>query len=265
MSPVWAAEILVKLFFPTLSNNDFVVEPTCGDGRFLNALPADTRAIGYEIDHQLAEQARINTGREVVCCDFLEAHVPVKPTAIIGNPPFKLDLFKLIIERAADLLSYGDKAGFIVPAYFLQTASTVNSLNKHFSLSQSMLPRNLWDGMEKPCTWLMLERSRRPTLSGFILYQETADMRNLNPKYRGIFIGNSSSASVWVRAIEKALQSLGGEASLADIYSEIEGRQPTKTKHWKAQIRKVARQKFLCTKPATYRIKPTNHSQLIMT
>jgi hypothetical protein len=57
MTPVWAAEEIVSHYFADLTENDRVVEPSCGIGRFLAALPAHVLALGVDIDPALA---RIN-------------------------------------------------------------------------------------------------------------------------------------------------------------------------------------------------------------
>ena len=78
-TPVWAAEQLVDTFFGDLRAGDLAIEPTCGDGRFLQVLPSHVRAIGVEIDPVHAQDARIRTGREVFTGDFSSVDLPVGP------------------------------------------------------------------------------------------------------------------------------------------------------------------------------------------
>lgn len=57
-TPERLAEAIVRRYFGDLSERDVVLEPSCGPGAFLRAIPASTRAIGVEIDPALAEEAR---------------------------------------------------------------------------------------------------------------------------------------------------------------------------------------------------------------
>jgi adenine-specific DNA-methyltransferase len=72
-TPSWAAELLVQRNFADLGPQDCVAEPSCGDGRFLMAIPPEVQAYGVEIDPAMAEEARRNSGRPVICDDFLRA------------------------------------------------------------------------------------------------------------------------------------------------------------------------------------------------
>jgi hypothetical protein len=80
------------------------------------------------------------------------------------------------------------------------------------------------------------------------------------------FIPHKSSTHLWGEVIESALLNLGGQATTKEIYCEIEGKRPTRTKHWKAQIRKVLQEKFNCVAHATYsleeKIKPSVAQQM---
>lgn len=56
-TPVWVAQALVERHFPKLGTDDLVLEPSCGIGAFLQAIPAEVRAVGVEIDEALAHRA----------------------------------------------------------------------------------------------------------------------------------------------------------------------------------------------------------------
>lgn len=86
--------------------------------------------------------------------------------------------------------------------------------------------------------------------------EETNDILSLAKKYRTMFLGNSSVTHLWGTVIDEALVSLGGKATLHQIYAEVEGRRPTKTVHWKAQIRKVLRKFYRRVAEATYALEP---------
>src|SRR5271157_3605390 len=89
-TPEWAASLLVSRTFPDLSPKSLVIEPTCGYGAFMKAIPEGVPVIGVEIDPELAEKARANTGRQVIAGDFTKVPLPDGVTAVIGNPPFDL-------------------------------------------------------------------------------------------------------------------------------------------------------------------------------
>lgn len=82
-TPLWIAEALVERHFPGLDKNDLVIEPSCGYGAFLAAIPQVVRAVGVEIDPLVAQVAHDQTGREIVVGDFRTIPLSVTPTAII--------------------------------------------------------------------------------------------------------------------------------------------------------------------------------------
>jgi len=57
MTPDWAAHALVDRYFADLCCDDLVVEPSCGRGAFMRAIPAHVPVIGVEIDPDLAAEA----------------------------------------------------------------------------------------------------------------------------------------------------------------------------------------------------------------
>ncbi|MEX5747604.1 MULTISPECIES: TRM11 family methyltransferase [Massilia] len=235
----WAAEAIVEGFFPSLGAGHLILEPSCGPGAFLSAVPAGVKAIGVEIDPFMAERARRNTGCRVIEGDFRTVEIDVEPTHIIGNPPFNLSLIDGFLDRAHELLPDGGQAGFILPAYAFQTAARVVGYAERWALSQSMIPRNLFPGLSLPLVFAAFEKGRRRTMIGFALYRETAAVHKLSGAYRDVLA--TVGGPVWPRVIRKALERLGGEADLQEIYREIEGTRPTSTRFWREQIRKVIR------------------------
>lgn len=116
-TPIWVAEHLVERYFPDLDNNDCVLEPTCGPGHFLQTIPVQVPAFGIEIDPTLTELARRRTGREIICGDALTIDPAIRPTVLVGNPPFQSEFIDRLLERAHEWLPAGGRAGFILPAY----------------------------------------------------------------------------------------------------------------------------------------------------
>jgi hypothetical protein len=237
MTPDWAALELVERYFSDLSAEDRVIEPTCGRGAFLRAIPGYVPAVGVEIDPALAAEAQRLSGRPVIVGDFRAAELPFTPTALIGNPPFKLRDIEGILARALDLLPEDGRCGLILPCYTLQTPSTVERLARHWSIRQDMLPRTLFPRLSKPLCFALLTKGTARGLVGFALYHETAAIERLQARYRALLA--EGEGSVWVAVTRAALEALGGRAALADLYREIEGHRPTSNRFWQAKVRQV--------------------------
>lgn len=244
-TPTWTAELLLRRAFPSLGPDDLVLDPTCGDGRFLMAVPDGVRAIGVETDPDVAAEARLNSGRQVLTGDFLQIEIPDRPTAIIGNPPYRSQLITDILTRCYELLEYERGAAFLLPVYFLQTASTVAQLARRWSISQELVPRNLFVRLEKPLAFVQFRKSRRCVVSGFLLYSEVDAVQSLRREFREMFIGNNSRASVWREVVYAALRVCGGRATLQQLYACIEDKRPTENRFWREKIRQIAGMHFI--------------------
>lgn len=241
LTPVWAAEALVERHFADLSASDVVLEPTCGAGAFLGAIPSHVHAIGVEIDPLLAEQAKLNTGRQVIVGDFCTVPLDVEPTVVIGNPPFKLGVIDKILDRAHYMLPEGGRVGLILPSFSFQTAGRVMRYSESWSIMQEMIPRNIFTGgLSKPLVFALFSKDKQRKLFGFALYHEARDVQQLPKDYREYI--QAGGGPVWLNAILAVLKKLGGMAELQAIYKEFEGKRPTETKFWREQIRKVLRQ-----------------------
>lgn len=251
-TPAWAAQMLVARHFPGLSEQDVVLEPSCGDGRFLMAIPETISAYGVEIDPVMADRARQNSNREVLVGDFTRLDLPRRPTVIIGNPPFESSLIDQFIDRCDDLLEYDGRVGFLLPVYYLQTASKVVSLNRRFSLSQELLPRNLFERMRCPIMWVNFTKSRQTRLTGFFLHAERDSLDLLHKDIKSLFVGNKSRATCWRDAVARALDACGGTATLPQIYRRLEGNRPTTNPWWREQVRKIAARHFHRVSPGCY-------------
>lgn len=252
-TPVWAAEALRDMFFADLKAGDVVIEPTCGDGRFLQVLPDDVRAIGVEIDPVHAEAARLRTGRQVLTGDFCKIDLPVcdgEVDAMIGNPPYTLDVVDGILDRAGRLLHprHG-RFGAILPAYAFQTPGRVMRYARDWVLEAHCLPRTLFPGLSKPLIFAMF-RKEGQQWKGLALYSEAADVETMPEETRDTL--QNSSGSVWKNAVSHALKDLGGQASLQELYAAIGPRRPSATQWWKEKIRQVARQHFTLKSKGVY-------------
>ncbi|WP_432263098.1 class I SAM-dependent methyltransferase [Cupriavidus sp. TMH.W2] len=252
-TPAWVAEALYERHFATLGSGDCLIEPSCGPGAFLSVVPETVDAIGVEIDPDMAAIARRQTGREIITGDFCTVALPAEPTVILGNPPFKLGLIDRFLDRAHELLPEGGRVGFLLPAYAFQTASRVAAYARRWSLAQEMIPRNIYQGLKLPLVFALFRKDRSRRLVGFALYQEAADVQSFSSDCRSLL--NNGSGPVWLQVIECVLARLGGEANLAQIYAEVEGNRPTKTKWWKEKIRQTLRRyaaRFVATGKGRY-------------
>ena len=235
-TPDWAALELVERFFGDLDAGDMVIEPSCGRGAFLRALPASVPALGVEIDPDVAAEATRTSGRKVVVGDFRMVDLP-QATAIIGNPPFSVDLVQQFLDRAWHLLPTDGRVGFILPCYVLQTASTVDRLAQHWSMRQHLIPRNLFGRINHPLCFVQLTKGITRGLVGFALFGELHAVNQLQARYRQLLA--NGEGSVWTAVVRAALEVLDGRAQLQKIYREIEGHRPTSNTFWQAKVRQT--------------------------
>lgn len=259
-TPAWVAEALVRRHFSHLSSNDFVVEPMCGPGRFLEAIPAHVPAMGIEIDPVEAERARKNTGRLIITSDIRDAVLPERPTLFLGNPPFKTGLFDTFLDKAINWLAAEGQIGMILPTYFFQTASRVARYNEQWSLYQEMIPRNIYPGLEKPLCFAIFTKDERRLLVGFSLFHEQAFVGKLPEDVQEALINGRSS---WAELVLEALDSYGGEADLPAIYEYVADRRPTGNPNWKEQVRKICQIRTQRTGRGRYSRKKTNEASLL--
>lgn len=236
-TPRWACEAIVERHFAHLGPSDRVLEPSCGPGHFLLALPEDVDAIGVEIDPALAAQARAATGREVLCGDFLRVAVPGPVTHIVGNPPFQAELVHGFLKRAHQLLPEGGTCGFLLPSYIFQTSSRVMDLNQHWSIEAELLPRNIFPRLKLPLVFSMFRKDRARSLVGFFLFRETADVSAMPRHIRDALTG-LAQGSVWRAAVRAAFATVGDcAASLDALYAAVE--RPTENRFWREKVRQT--------------------------
>lgn len=237
MTPDWAAERLIEQYFGDLGSHDQVVEPTCGRGAFLRALPDRVPAIGVEIDPTLAAAAQASSGRRVIVGDFRMVDLPVVPTAVVGNPPFAVRTIVEILDRAWNLMDDDGRCGFILPAFALQTSATANAIAARWRVRQDMLPRDLFPRLSHPLCFAYLTKGAERGYVNFALYYELAAVRRLQARYQALLAEGEGSA--WAAVTRAALESLGGCAELHRLYREIEGHRPTTNTFWQAKVRQT--------------------------
>lgn len=251
-TPRWLADLIIATQYSWLRQGDTVIEPTCGPGAFLQALPDSVSAIGVEIDPRLAEKARAAAPNcQVITGDFRSVDLPDGVAAVIGNPPFELDFIDDLLARSWHQLRHEGEVGLILPAYALQTASRVCRYNQRWSIESQGMPRTIFKGLQKPLVWARFIKDDLRRMVGLLFYQEAEAVNRLPARYRTLFI-DQAKAPLWPSVVEQALCDLGGEGDLVDVYRVIEGNRPSGTAHWKAQVRKVLQQSFVRTAPARY-------------
>jgi site-specific DNA-methyltransferase (adenine-specific) len=237
LTPSWAAQLLVERHFAHLSSDDLVLEPSCGAGAFLSAIPDYVPAVGVEIDSELAARAIAATGRQVIVGDFRMVDLPLQPTVVIGNPPFRSDTVHEFLDRAWMLLPDEGRVGFILPCYTFQTSLTVERLAARWSLQQEMIPRDLFPRLSLPICFALLTKGPRRDMVSFSLYHELVAVKRLAARYRALLA--AGEGSVWAAVTRAAFEALGGAADLETLYREIEGIRPTTNKFWQAKVRQT--------------------------
>lgn len=255
-TPAWAAEAIIEQEFAWLRPGHRVIEPSCGDGAFLCAIPAGVEALGIEIDPAVAAIARRHSGRPVMCGDFLALEASALGTvdAVIGNPPFEAEVVARFLDQSNLLLQEGGQVGFILPAYILQTSSKVEQLSCHFSIHQQLLPRNLFPRLKLPLVFARFVKEQHRRLFGFLLYREAQDMRDLHKPYAQTASSARDARGAWFQVVHTALALLGGEADLPRIYEIVGKQRPSSNQFWKEKIRQVLQvnKAFMRTGPGRY-------------
>lgn len=236
-TPIWLPPLLLERHFPALSSADMVLEPSCGRGSFLRAIPADIPAIGVEIDPGLAAQARLLTGRTVIEGDFRTVAIDSRPTVVIGNPVFRARLIREFLARCHDLLPEGGKVGFVLPTDFFQYSMKVLDLAEHWSLAVELMPKDIFGNLPSQIAFAIFTKDRRRAMWGLAMYEENAGVLSLPAQYRMRMV--DAPRPLWRDVVEAALRQLGGEADLSEIYAEVEGRRPTGNRFWRPKIRQV--------------------------
>lgn len=255
LTPAWICDRLIDAYFADLTPADCVVEPSCGDGRFLQAIPLTIPAVGVEIDPTLAGKAQTRTGRRVIVGDFCAVEIDVRPTAIIGNPPFQVELIMRFLDRAHKLLPEEGRVGFILPAYAFQTTNNVIEYARRWSIRADMIPRDCFHRrMQVPLVFANFTKQTTRTLIGFALYFENAAVQRMHKSFQEILDRGRPYRSVWRAVVDAALEYLGGEADLQHIYRIVEGARPTDNPFWKDKVRQIVQRDCVRVGPARYRI-----------
>lgn len=245
-TPLWLAQALVERHFGSLGADDMVLEPCCGHGAFLNAIPASVKAWGAELDPAVAQLARTATKRPVMVGDVLGMDLAGEPwTAVIGNPPFRGRFIDKLLDRCHSWLPDGGRVGLILPAYFFRTAARVCQLSDNWHTQVELLPRSAFAyRMIEPILFAVLTKGRARVMVGLALFDEESDRQGMQQAYRRALAASTGSA--WRAVCHLALTRLKATelapARLAEIYRELEGHRPSRTTWWREKIRQTLRQ-----------------------
>lgn len=241
-TPRWAADLLVADVLRDMGDAS-VLEPSCGDGAMLGAIPSRNPALGIEIDPIMAQAARRITGREVLCADLRTVDLESREfQAIVANPPFEADVIDALVARAYDILPEDGVMGLVIPAHIPASSMRIERWGSRFAIETRLLPRNLFPRLTLPLVWNRMVKSRRRTLVGLFLFDEQSDVSSMPDATRRIL----QTGGTWRDVVEDALRSLGGEATLRDIYAAVEPRRRSPNPHWRDKTRQVLRE-FTCT------------------
>lgn len=257
-TPLYVAELLIERHFADLTANDLVLEPTCGRGAFLRAIPDHVPAIGIERDAALAAEARLLSGRCVIEGDITSVPVDFRPSVLLGNPPFKMAVIEAILRRAQVWLEDGGRVGMILPCSIFQTAATLLRFAEHWSIAQEMMPRNCFGHLRYHLCFATFTKERQRRLVGFALYGEVAAVNRLPGDYYRLF--THTPRPLWRSVVEAALQKLGGAATLDAIYGAIEGARPSANRFWREKVRQVLQRHFHRVGPGYWAVSPESEA-----
>lgn len=169
-----------------------IIEPSAGNGSFLNVIGQDFNVLSFDI---LPEDDRI--ARQ----DYLTLELPYKPNRLIlGNPPYGrcLNLAQLFYKKSIEL---GDYIGFILPISQLNNNRTFYE----FDLIHSEdLGEADYSGVKLHCAFNLYKRSllglnKKPkiTLKDISIYrQDKVGYDNLDFDVRMCYWGNGTVGKI---------------------------------------------------------------------
>lgn len=233
-TPFWAAEELVEDALRDLGVVS-ILEPACGSGAFLAAIPHQLAAFGIDIDPAVVPAAMANSGREVLVGDFCSMDLSGREVQlVIGNPPFRTPLIDKFITRAEQLLPPDGMCAFILPAYSFKTAKRVAGWQDRFSIDVAIIPQTLFPRLSTPIVWAKLRKGAPRRYHGLLLFAGQRDIEQMRSMMRTALAGPGT----WREAVRLALEALGGEASLAAIYDLITPERRV-SQHWQPKVRQT--------------------------
>lgn len=240
MTPAWAADLLMDHL--DVEDEGLVIEPSCGTGAWLHAIPASVEALGVELAPDLAASAAAATGRRVICGDFRTVELP-QPTLIVGNPPYRTRLITDFLARAHELLPAAGRCVFLLSCHLLQTPSLVTRWAEQWSMSQCLVPRTLFPRVDRPLALVTFSKGRKRLFNGFALYREAIDFNAMAAGAKLLLV-EVQPKPCWRAVVEWALKKHGGRARVADLYDTIEPRRISSNQWWREKVRQTLQRYF---------------------
>lgn len=238
-TPFWAPEMLVDDALRGLGVVH-VAEPACGSGAFLAAVPEACPAFGIDIDPAIIGVAAANSGREVILGDFRTVDLANRRVeAIIGNPPFQNAVIDAFLARSLDILPEDGLVAMILPAYAFKAASRVGRWMDSFSIDVNLIPQTLFPRLRWPIVWAKYRKGRARRFHGLMLFTEQREIEQMRPVIRRAL----ERPGTWREAVRIALESLGGQSSLAGIYDRIAPERRA-GQHWQPKVRQILQMHF---------------------
>jgi hypothetical protein len=223
-TPIDAAMALWDRFLGDLPTRSRVVEPTCGTGNLLQAIPRGMDVLAIERDPMVAEVARpliTRRGWSLFIGPFEKADLPwAQADAIFGNPPWQKPVIDRLLDWSYERLREEGRCALLLPASYTQYACNAAQLADRWAIESVEIPRDVFFplDLEEHVTFKVFRKSAVRTVVGMFLYVETAARRSLAARYQRVLREHHWT---WRQVVRLALQSLGGSAKLRDIYAEV--------------------------------------------
>jgi adenine-specific DNA-methyltransferase len=139
LGQVFTPEDIVERMCKMIKNGSRILEPSCGDGIFLNNL-SNENIVGIEFDQNHCPE-------NAICMDFFDYSIDEKFDTIVGNPPYvkgkkilkqtlskinskcvthaKSNLYLYFIEKSINHLTDNGEIIFITPREFIKSTSSI--------------------------------------------------------------------------------------------------------------------------------------------
>lgn len=250
-TPGFVAAALYERTFADLGVGACVLDPTCGTGRLLAAVPSLVSAVGVELDPDVAAIARAATGRQVICGDFLSIDLGFRVDVVFANPPFDARFIDRMLERVWGILPEGGRVGAILPSHYWTSIRSAR-LAEQWSYSVEMLPKDTFSRMRRPAVWAVLERSQRRYVVGIALYRDVAAVRAMRGRYERLL--RTTTVEPWRETVLTALADLGGRSTLPALYRTVEGKRTNLTRFYREKIRQTLQRHAVRVGPGVWEL-----------
>jgi adenine-specific DNA-methyltransferase len=228
---------------PDLSAQDVVIEPCAGTGNIPAAIPSAVRAFGVKLDPRLAAIAAARTKHRVIVGDIRSVLIDVQPSCAISNPMFKAVFIRQLLDRMHALLPEDGRVSLLVPVSLFNAARPTVRLAERWNLHMELVPREFFGRLSLPICLCSFVRSSGRIMVGFAGYHELLAIRALPRETQAVL--NDAPDGAWRTVVTRALTTLGGEATLDQIYAAIQGHRRTHARpFWRDRVRAICGERF---------------------